>query len=175
MILIIWYILYNLMTFPPLGYWIQCCMITAPLTFKHFRPYTSPSYSDSACTMEGSALEPSWNSCRVNLPSAFWNKNTGEDIVQRNSISIADQAAFTLSYQQGAKVFLKQILSEVPEPVLHGLADLVQCTWMVSSLPSAHINDWVLLLCSEANPIGWFWHRVLNWQTHPSWFYLISH
>lgn len=79
MILIIWYILYNLMTFPPLGYWIQCCMITAPLTFKHFRPYTSPSYSDSACTMEGSALEPSWNSCRVNLPSAFWNGDTGEE------------------------------------------------------------------------------------------------
>lgn len=58
-----------------------------------------------------------------------------------NCSCIADQATFTLSYQQGAKVFLKQILSEVPEPVLHGLADLVQCTWMVSSLPSAHIND----------------------------------
>lgn len=33
--------------------------------------YTSPSYSDSACTIDGSDLEPSRNSSIDNLPSAF--------------------------------------------------------------------------------------------------------
>ncbi len=33
--------------------------------------YTSPSYSDSACTIDGSDLEPSLNSSIDNLPSAF--------------------------------------------------------------------------------------------------------
>lgn len=33
--------------------------------------YTSPSYRDSACTIDGSDLEPSRNSSIDNLPSAF--------------------------------------------------------------------------------------------------------
>lgn len=39
--------------------------------------YTRPSQSDRAWTIEGSAFDPSWNSCRVSFPSAFWvNKQT---------------------------------------------------------------------------------------------------
>lgn len=33
--------------------------------------YTRPSYSESAWTIDGSAFEPSWNSCSVNFPSSF--------------------------------------------------------------------------------------------------------
>lgn len=43
-------------------WWRQCSMTWY---------YTSPSYSDSACTIDGSDLEPSRNSSIDNLPSAF--------------------------------------------------------------------------------------------------------